>query len=373
MTKLDQTTFRRRGAGLIGHDRTRCAGGYVLFATLNGGGAVHLVDMDGTVVHRWNMALAPGRHAAILPNGNLAYNGQLPGTPHHYAAWPVWHGGQFSEVAPDGQVVWQHTDPLHHHDAQWLPNGHLLYGAMAPLSPSMRPRITGGSARHDPPDGTLWGDVVREVDRSGRIVWEWRAEEHLAPEDFPIHPIFDRYHWPMINGLWSARNDIVLMSLRTTSGVIGVDRGSGRVVLHIGPEVVAQQHTPIELENGHILVFDNGNLRSGSSTPYSRVLEIDPSNGSIVWQYTDPVRNAFFSPFMGAAQRLPNGNTHITESTTGRLFEVTPEGDIVWEYVVPFFDEHPDAPARAYVGGAQNTLFRSMRYATTDLPWLKAA
>ena len=40
---------------------------------------------------------------------------------------------------------------------------------------------------------------------------------------------------------------------------------------------------------------------------------------------------------MGSAQRLPNGNTLIAESSFGRFFEVTTEGEIVWEYVNPFF------------------------------------
>ncbi len=66
------------------------------------------------------------------------------------------------------------------------------------------------------------------------------------------------------------------MSLRTTSGVIAVDKESGKVIWHAGPEVVAQQHTPVEMENGSILVFDNGNLRPGVTSPHSTVLEFDP-------------------------------------------------------------------------------------------------
>ncbi|KYN92271.1 hypothetical protein A3219_21425 [Salmonella enterica] len=45
---------------------------------------------------------------------------------------------------------------------------------------------------------------------------------------------------------------------------------------------------------------------------------------------------------MGSAQRLANGNTFICESAFGRLFEVTPEGETVWEYIIPFFNEYPE-------------------------------
>lgn len=74
---------------------------------------------------------------------------------------------------------------------------------------------------------------------------------------------------------------LVLMSLRTTSGVIAVDKESGKVIWHAGPEVVAQQHTPVEMENGSILVFDNGNLRPGVTSPHSTVLEFDPQTKAI--------------------------------------------------------------------------------------------
>jgi hypothetical protein len=64
---------------------------------------------------------------------------------------------------------------------------------------------------------------------------------------------------------------------------------------------------------------------------------------------------------MGNAQRLANGNTHITDAASGHLFEVTSKGDVVWEYVIPFFGEYPGI-ARQFQPGAQNTTFRSYRY-----------
>jgi hypothetical protein len=60
--------------------------------------------------------------------------------------------------------------------------------------------------------------------------------------------------------------------------------------------------------------------------PYSRVIEINPAKNEIVWKYQDKPAWNFFSPRMGNAQRLPNGNTLITESSFGPFFEVTKEG-----------------------------------------------
>jgi hypothetical protein len=75
---------------------------------------------------------------------------------------------------------------------------------------------------------------------------------------------------------------------------------------------------------------------------------------------------------MGSAQRLWNGNTLVCESAFGRLFEVTPDGRLVWEYVIPFFDEYPDDGSRNYAPGPQNSCFRAHRYRASDIPWLTA-
>lgn len=367
---VDQVTLRRRGVGVTAHDPVRSAGGYTLIAPQTDSGNVYLIDMRGNAVHQWKMPCRPGRHAVLLSNGNLGYNGNLPNSTNVYPAWMLWRGGAFYEATPDGKIVWEYTDPFHHHDAQWLANGNLLYGAMEPMPKDIAARIVGGSSAHDLPDGTVYADVIKEVNRKGEIVWIWRSWEHLRPQDFPIHTIFDRYHWPLINGLGVTRAGLVLMSLRTTSGVIGVDKASGDVKLHIPHPVVAQQHSPVELENGNILIFDNGNLRHGVTSPSSRVIEVDPVTHAVVWEYFDEMRPAFFSPYMGSAERLPNGNTHITESATGRLFEVTPERDIVWEYVIPYFSGYPEPEARRYVPGYHNSVFRSYRYQRSQIPWL---
>jgi len=57
-----------------------------------------------------------------------------------------------------------------------------------------------------------------------------------------------------------------------------------------------------------------------------------------------------YSSFISSAQRLPNGNTLITEGSSGCFIEVTPTREIVWEYVSPYFDRRMGTPAvyRAY-------------------------
>ncbi len=369
-TTVDQVTLRRRGTGLIALDPAASAGGYTLIAPQTARGHVYLIDIQGVVVHEWKMPLRPGRHAVILPNGNMGYNGNHAHSPSRYPAWSMWHGGDFSEVTPEGEVVWHYEDPSHHHDAQWLPNGNLLYAACEPVPEGFAARVPGGTAHGT--DEVMYGDVIREVNRNGNVVWEWKAVDNLNPEDFPIHPGFGRYHWPLVNGLGVMADGTVLMSLRTTAGIVGVDKASGKVKLHVPPSVVSHQHAPVPLANGNILAFDNGNFREGSHVAFSRVVEIDPSSNEVVWSYADEMVNAFYTAFMGNAQRLWNGNTHITESATGRLFEVNTEGEVVWEFVMPWFDEYPDADARKTGPGRLNSVFQTWRYTAAQLPWLKA-
>jgi hypothetical protein len=108
---------------------------------------------------------------------------------------------------------------------------------------------------------------------------------------------------------------------------------------------------------GNILIFDNGGLAGygppnpGSPTgvynalrDYSRVIEVNPVTVEVIWQYPPVVPAperftiplAFYSSLVSSAQRLPNGNTLITEGLWGRIFEITQQHEIVWEYISPY-------------------------------------
>jgi hypothetical protein len=97
---------------------------------------------------------------------------------------------------------------------------------------------------------------------------------------------------------------------------------------------------------GHVLVFNNGGGRGGYSSVDETVLPADKQGryplkpGTAYgpdrpyWSYTAPRKTDFFAGGMSGAHRLPNGNTFICSTTTGTLFEVTPEKETVWKYVI---------------------------------------
>ena len=124
---IDQITEIRRKCGTTDVDLDRSAGGFTLYAGQTFDGRVDLINLYGDIVHAWALPIRPGRDAVILPNGNLGYNGSHEKSAELYPAWDIWHGGHFMEVDSQGGILWEHEDIYHHHDAQWLENGNLLY------------------------------------------------------------------------------------------------------------------------------------------------------------------------------------------------------------------------------------------------------
>jgi hypothetical protein len=98
------------------------------------------------------------------------------------------------------------------------------------------------------------------------------------------------------------------------------------------------------------------------------VIEFDPVTLEIVWQYTFLEAGAltkmgqysFYSPLISSAQRLANGNTLITEGSAGRMIEVTPDHDIVWEFINPYF----------HTQGKSNYVYRAYRVPYQWVPQL---
>ncbi|MDP6179394.1 MAG: aryl-sulfate sulfotransferase [Desulfatiglandales bacterium] len=246
----------------------------------------------------------------------------------------------------------------------------------------------------------LADDYIYEVTWDGKIVWEWVCSDHFDEMGFSEEAknIMARNpnmrgvgggmgDWNHINCMstlgpnkWYDRGDKcfhpdnIIWCGRQTNIMAIVDKETGKIVWKVGPDFIAtpelrelgqiigQHHIhmiPRGLPGeGNILVFDNGGWAGygppnpGSVTgfnnalrDFSRVLEFDPVTLKVVWQYTPveagfehPVDSSrFYSPFISSVQRLPNGNSLIVEGSGGRIFEVTPEHEIVWEYISPYW------------------------------------
>ena len=124
----------------------------------------------------------------------------------------------------------------------------------------------------------------------------------------------------------------VLVSFRTLSAIGLIDLDKEQMVWAQRGFWIAQ-HDPDPLPDGRILIYDNrGHAGSGGC---SRILEFEPVTHAASWTYTGVEQQPFESKIRGAQQRLPNGNVLITESVGGRIFEVSREKEIVWDYHTP--------------------------------------
>ncbi|VXC19673.1 Arylsulfotransferase (ASST) [Arthrobacter sp. 9AX] len=369
-THVSQNTISRRGTGLLAIDRAAISEGYTLITPIAERGDVYLIDTDGNVVHEWHLPYPPGRHARLLPNGNLFYQGKLTGDEPLFPIWEVYHGGVFLEVTPSGQIVREAHHPRHHHDATILDNGNLILLTVEPLPSDQANLVVGGTPGTEAPGGTIWADVIVEMTWEGEILWKWAAADHLAFADAPLDPHYAREHWPMANTVNQTRDGDIIVGFRSASLVIRIDRHTNNINWTLNAPVVSQQHYPHELDNGNILVFDNGSFREGVSFPYSRAIEVDPATNQVVWEYKDNPPQNFYSPYMSSASRLPNGNTLIAEGTFGRIFEVNREGTLAWEYVVPWFGSFGEGVGHDSSQGPNNSVFRAYRYSPDQVPWL---
>lgn len=372
---VSQTALR----GVTYYDRLKADDGYTLFSPLGRDGGAWLIDMEGRIVHRWKLAYNAGLHGVLLPNGNLLCAGMFktfidmgfrPGELADFGGF----GGILQEFDWDGNIVRQFEVPYQHHDFLPLPNGHIIYPTLADpeaiLPQEIMVRWKGGIPGTEL-DGKRWGldgkiihgDDLVEVDRDGKPVWRWCSYKHLDPELDAFCVYEHRVHWHT-NALWLCKNGDILFSPRHLSEIVRIEYPGGKVVARYGKGKISHQHDSRELENGNIIVFDNGGHRNSLEPDYSRVVEIDPNTDEIVWEYKAERPSDFYSALMSGCERLPNGNTLICETQPGRFFEVTREGEIVWEYISPFRGRV--IPGQAPV----SMLFRAHRYAR-DYPGLK--
>ena len=224
VTTIDQNPIRRRGVGLRGIDPARACPGLTLFAPLMLN-QVHLIDLHGAVVHSWTMPYRQGNYGYLTDRGTLLYNGQVPND--------TWLGkqpfmcGSVIEVDWNGKVLRELKRPDHHHDGRLLKNGNLVLLCAAELPDAIAKRVRGGRPGSEV-DGKMWGDYIIEVTWDGKVVWEWKAWEHLDPEIDGITALQDgRRVWMHANSLWEDADGSLLVSFPTFR------RSFGSIVLRV--------------------------------------------------------------------------------------------------------------------------------------------
>ena len=156
----------------------------------------------------------------------------------------------------------------------------------------------------------------------------------------------------------------MLVSFRAIHTVGIIDKATGKFLWKYRHPEMGGQHDPQMLPNGNVLIYDNGTQRRFMGLfPHSRVFEINPATNEIEWEYRDRFPFTFYSPQVSGVQRLPGGNTLICEGLRGRIFQVTPSGEVVWEYVNHYFEPN-------IFGFDSNMVFRAYFYTPEQVPFV---
>jgi len=404
--------------GVTRYDPAKTYNSYVLFAGQDK--KTHLIDLNGNEVHQWpyngfpsvflDPQLVEGKKGHVLVQLAGETGGRINPNDSQSLAEVDWNnkiewqwGGAKAQEAYAGtntitDASGYGTSIRQHHDWHRLPNGNTLI-----LVNYILP-VTGFKAEK------LLEDGIYEVDPKGEVVWKWSAYDHFNEYGFSDASLkliresltrndktlpFDYLHFNNMSVVgpnkWFDAGDArfhpdnIVVASREANFTAIIDKKSGKIVWHIGPDYeptlganklprpvdqITGQHDAHIIPKGlpgegNLLVFDNQGEAGYpavrlATQPGSRVLEIDPTKKEIVWQYTGSSSGkpnyTFYSSYISSARRLPNGNTLIDEGMNGRFFQVTTKGEIVWEYVSPYFSQ---SNPKDEVPISNNTVFRA--------------
>jgi arylsulfate sulfotransferase len=252
-------------------------------------------------------------------------------------------------------------------------------------------------------------DLILEVDTAGNIVHQWDTsqiiDERRVAFDMFAASSPGQVTWIHANGLYHDPNDdSIVVSSRVQDAVFKFDRATGDLKWILanhegwGPEFQDylltpisgpgeefewsyHQHNPTLLEDGNIILFDNGTYRTtpfDGNTPmapedsYSRIVEydIDETNMTVtqVWSYGKDADEVLYTALRGGVDLLPetgnilraDGVISKVDGVTpnpnyGRIQELTRDGEIVFDLLTsdPF-------------GGAQIGPYRADRVQLYD-------
>ena len=311
-------------------DEARSQPGWTLFNLVQGEAlspvVALMVDADGEVVWYLEHGADDGGgdvEVSLVDGARVLVGGSIP------------PGERPVEVTLAGEVVWEgpeQPDGLYtaggmHHALTALPEGDRL------------------GLFYDFRDSTLV-DVIKQLDGDGEEVWSWHPYDALGEEG-------QQYlHGNMVGAdldrgvaWYNARHTSTLYQIDRDDGAVQWALGAGGDFTFVGDHDhpwFLQAHAPEIDGDGRVLLYDNG---SPELREFSRVVEYaldeEAMTAALVWEYPgDLADDPWFTFAWGDADRLDNGNTLVTAAgltswdSPGRIFEVAPDGTVVWEAVL---------------------------------------
>jgi hypothetical protein len=270
------------------------------------------------------------------------------------------------KMAWDSRLIWKVDAPAHHEMAL-LPDGS-FFTYLQDIRPHRGLEVDFSAICLYSPDGVeleRWSlyerldDFNRALDRSSFLdtvldsiyaAGDSALIQKRTPEGLDDYrkrfryTVYDYFHPNAITVLPETplgrrdsrfRTGNLLVCFRNVNQIAILEKATCRVLWAWGEGILELPHHPTMLDDGNILVFNNGTDQESST-----VIELDPVANEIAWEYGIKPSEHFYSPSKGSAQRLPNGNTLICDSDNGRAFEVTGDKEVVWEWFGPIDEKN---------------------------------
>lgn len=314
------------------YDKDRAYNGLNLYTSGHAQEAV-LIDMTGKILHKWNHDYwkvwpdyKPPEYIRSTGHQNwrrvyLYENGDLIA---------LHDGIGIIKLDKDSNLLWSFRGGCHH-DLFIAENGDIY---VLTREAKIIPRIH--------PDKLVLEPTLTVLDHNGKpkqtiSILECFEKSRYAPLLNSIPEYGDIFHINTIELLDGRiaeqipafKKGTLLISIWTMNAIAVVDPNALDITWAMSG-MWLRQHQPTVLDNGNLLIFDNRGHKGES-----QIIEFDPSTREEAWSYRGDEDNKFFTSFCGSSERLPNGNTLITETNNGRAFEVTRDKEIVWEYINP--------------------------------------
>ena len=338
---------RTEERGVTVHDPERAFEGYTLY-TSGDGPYARLINMEGETLYEWrrpysevwnvDSAIKEPRpdnfvymdEARVLPNGDLLaiYIG---------AGASPWGQG-LVKLNRDSEIVWSYLEHTHHdfdlddEGKIYVLTNEFINEPTEIFNQLAQPYLNDYLVVLSPD-----GEELKKIDLLKAALGSDYAALMYA---VPYFGLKDPQHTNTVEVITAERAAMLpfaeegqIMLCFRDIGVIAILDVERETVVWATRGPWIGQHDPSVLDNGNMMLFDNlGNMQPENR---SRVIEFNPRTMAIEWLYSGDAENPLESDIRGAAQRLPNGNTLIEESTAGRLIEVARNGEIVWEWVNP--------------------------------------
>jgi len=318
----------------------------------------YLMDMEGNVLHTWQYETEVGwQSIQIKPNGDLLF---------------IEHDDFLGCLDWDSNLKWK-SDLRHHHWVDFAEDGDLYtltgderwintrFGSIPIYDEYITILGPTGQLKRKVSLYDVFAPIIpRECLFTIFSRRKFRFKENTEVTQSTVYDILHTNKVDLIKrdipGLCRAGDVLVSTQRRDFTAIVDMQREA--FIWYWGDNELQGPHDATLLDNNNIMIFDNGTTRR-----YSRLVEVNPFTKQIEWEYTaDPPEN-FFSHAGSCKQILPNGNIMVTEDNQGRVFEITREGQIVWE----FFNWGPARTTNA--AGPRATLFCMKRLTKIPETW----